>query len=224
LERRAGLLEQEARQVLHGARRDHGVAQPPAAVGVADHHVRLARGRDDRVRPRGVLARVAAELELEAPDALRPQLLHERPHARRRAERHGHIERERVLPAPAEQVAHRAGAAARSNSSDRPRRRSYSSRRLRNTSSSAERRPTARAPISTAPSARLESSTLGGYGSQAGSSRRTPSSSSGFAPMPPPSTTRPTSVTAAIGTMWRAIRSASSSTTARATPSPARAA
>ena len=47
-----------------------------------------------------------------------------------------------------------------------------------------------------------------GRAATAGSRRRTPSSSSGFAPMPPPSTTRPTSVTAAIGTMWRAIAAA----------------
>ena len=42
--------------------------------------------------------------------------------------------------------------------------------------------------------------------------------------MPPPSTTSPTSVTEAIGTMCNAMRRASSVTTARATASPARAA
>ena len=49
------------------------------------------------------------------------------------------------------------------------------------------------------------------------------SSSSAFAPMPPPRTTSPTSVTAAMGTMCSAMRRASSTTTARATGSPLRA-
>ena len=82
----------------------------------------------------------------------------------------------------------------------------------------------ATAPISTAPSPRLEISTRGGYGSQRSSSGRTSASSSAFAPMPPPSTTSPTSVTAAIGAMCSAIRRASSLTTSRASASPARAA
>src|SRR5207247_6693056 len=82
-----------------------------------------------------------------------------------------------------------------------------------NTLSSAARRPTASAPVSTAASPRLDTSTRGGYGSHSGSSERTGARRrSPFAPRPPPSTASSTSATAATAPMCNAIRRASSST------------
>src|SRR5205085_2273938 len=82
---------------------------------------------------------------------------------------------------------------------------------------SAARRPTATAPVSTAASPRLETSTRGGYGSHSASSERIGSRRrSPFVPSPPPSTTSATSATAAIGATWAATRRATSATTSPA--------
>ncbi len=85
-----------------------------------------------------------------------------------------------------------------------------------------EREGTARAPRprrATTPPRSAETGSTGRGSTRTGSSSRSP-----FEPSPPPRTTSETSVTAATGTTCRAIRRATSWTTASASASPARAA
>ena len=86
------------------ARGDRRVLQAPAAVGVGDDHVAVLGRLQHRPHAGRVLARVGAELELEAPDALRPARAHVRDHLVDRAERDRDVEREVVARAPPSSV------------------------------------------------------------------------------------------------------------------------
>ena len=105
LERRAGLLEEDAVEAVEQARRDDGVLQTPAAVGVGDHNVLVRRRSEYGPHTRGVVARVGPEFQLEVVDPLGPTRFDVRRHLLRRAERHGDVERVRLLAPAAEQYA-----------------------------------------------------------------------------------------------------------------------
>ena len=103
LHRRAGLLEVEPRQVLHQPRGDDRVVQPPTTVRISDHEVVIASCLDHLASAGTVDRWIAADLQLEAVDALATASQHVVGHLLRRAERHGHVKREAGLAQATEQ-------------------------------------------------------------------------------------------------------------------------
>ena len=107
LEGGARLLEEDTLETVQCTGGDHGVLQPPAAVGVGDHQVVGPCRLDDEPRPFGVLVGVGPELELEAMNSLAAAGLHVRDHFVRRRERHSEVQRELIRDAAPEQVTDR---------------------------------------------------------------------------------------------------------------------
>ena len=105
LERRTRLLEEDALEPVDRARRDHGVLEAPASVGIGDDDV-LGAGRLDHASGAGrVLVGIGADLELKAVDSLGASRLDVVGHLLDGCERHRKVQREAIGQAPAEQIA-----------------------------------------------------------------------------------------------------------------------